>query len=283
MSPRSTLIPAPPRVRQLRNRLSSDLGREVHDLRVRRGWTLAQLAEKAGVSRSMVQGVEAGEPSSIEGYVRLAMALGLTPRFTLLPETAARVHRDADPVHAAMGEVEATHLRSLRFEVRLDEPYQHYHFAGRGDMLGIDRESRSLLHVENRTRFPDIQAFAGAFSAKRAYMGAEVAKRLGIAGGFASETHVVVALWSSEVLRTLRLRQSTFRAVCPDPPDAFAAWWQGRPPTTGSASCLVILDPLPGQRSSRRRWVGLDAMRTAEARYRGYADALEALRRSSLA
>ncbi|MBA2488766.1 MAG: helix-turn-helix domain-containing protein, partial [Chloroflexi bacterium] len=105
MSPRSILTPAPPRVRQLTNRLSSDLGREVHDLRVRRGWTLAQLAEKAGVSRSMVQGVEAGEPSSVAGYVRLAMALGLTPRFTLLPETAARTHRDADPVHAAMGEV----------------------------------------------------------------------------------------------------------------------------------------------------------------------------------
>ena len=122
-----------------------------------------------------------------------------------------------------------------------------------------------------------------AFSAKRAYMGEEVAKRLGTAGGFASETHVVVALWSSEVLRTVRLRQSTFRSVCPDAPDAFAAWWQGRPPTTGSASCLVILDPLPGQRRSRRRWVGLDAVHVVDTRYRGYADALEALRRSSLA
>src|SRR2546423_614135 len=33
-----------------------------------------------------------------------------------------------DIVHAAMGELEARHLRKLGLVVRLDEPYQHYQF-----------------------------------------------------------------------------------------------------------------------------------------------------------
>lgn len=284
MSPRKIQLAAPPRIRQLTDRLTSDLGREVHDQRTRRGWTLDRLAAQAGVSRTMVQGVEAGEPSSVEGYVRLATALGLMPRFTLLPETAARAQRDADPVHAAMGEVLASHFRGLGMEVRLDEPYQHYQFAGRADLVVIERSARALLHVEDRTRFPDVQAAIGAYNGKQAYLAADLARRLAIPGGFRTITHVMVALWSSEVLHTLRLRTETFRSVCPDPPDHFVHWWDGRPPSApGTTSSLLIFDPLTGRRSSRRRWVGLDDLRTIDPRYRGYADALEALRRAGLA
>ena len=76
----------------------------------------------------------------------------------------------------------------------------------------------------------------------------------------------------------LRLRRASFAAVCPDPIDAFAAWWDGAEPRPGTSSTLVLLDPLPGRRRSRRRWVGLDALDRVEPRYRGYAQALEALR-----
>ncbi len=117
-----------------------------------------------------------------------------------------------------MGEVEAAHLRWLGYEVRLDEPYQHYQFAGRADLVAIHREQRTLLHLENRTRFPDVQAFAGAYNGKRAYPGPDLARRLGIARAFVSETHVVVALWSAEALHTMRLREESFRSVSPDSP-----------------------------------------------------------------
>jgi len=275
-------------------RIAQALGQVVRDERLRRGWRLIDLAERADVSMATAHGVEAGEVSSLDGYVRLALALGLTPRFTLLPERASRPVRDADPVHAAMGEVEAAHLRGLGYEVRLDEPYQHYQFAGRADLVAIDREQRALLHLENRTRFPDVQAFAGAYNGKRAYLGPDLARRLGIARGFRSETHVVVTLWSAEALHTMRLREESFRSVCPDPPDSFAAWWAGSPRTGGPptnvprpdeypTSSLVIFDPLTGRRSTRRRWVGLDQLRQVQPRYRGYADALSAMRRGGIA
>ena len=234
----------------------------------------------------MVHAVEAGEPSSLEGYHRIAAALGLDPRFTFQPDRATISARALDPVHAAMGEVEAVQLRRHGPQVRLDEPYQHFQFAGRADVVGIDAPRHDMLHIENRTRFPDVGGFAGSFNAKRAYLADDLVRRLGLGRGerdLHSVTHVVVALWSAEVLHVLRLRAASFQGVAPDGTDAFAAWWNGAHPPAGTSTTLVVFDPLPGIRQSRRRWIGLgDALR-AEPRYRDYATALSALRDRGLA
>jgi hypothetical protein len=94
---------------------------------------------------------------------------------------------------------------------------------------------------------------------------------------------VVAALWSSEVFHVVRLRTSSFGSICPDPPDGFAAWWDGMEPPTNESSTFILFDPMPGERRSRRRWVGLEAIARAEPRYRGYADALERLRQAGRA
>jgi len=259
--------------------LALHLGEEIRAVRLRRRWTLKRLAEAAGMSMSGVQEIEAGEASSLDGYARLAVALGTEPAFSLHTPRPAGQTPDADPVHAAMGEAEAAHLGALGFEVLLDEPYQHFQFAGRADLVAVDRDRRALLHLENRTRFPDIQAAIGSYNAKRAYLAPQLANRLEIRAGFRSVTHVIVALWSAETLHTLRLRESTFRAVCPDPADDFGTWWDGTSPEgNGQKSTLVLFDPLPGQRSTRRRWVSLDDLRTVDPRYRGYADATAKIR-----
>jgi transcriptional regulator with XRE-family HTH domain len=260
-------------------RLSIALGIEVRDERIRRGWTLAQLAEKAGVSVSMAHGVESGVTSSVEGYVRIALALGLAPDFTFTRARAAT--RAIDPVHAAMGDVQARKLRPTRPETHLDEPYQHFQYAGRADVVSVSPDGTSLLHIENRTRFPDIGGFAGSYNAKRAYLARNLGRILVDPGRLRSETHVVAALWSSEVLHVLRLREASFRAVAPDPPDAFAAWWNGAPPPAGRTSTLIVFDPLAHGRS--RTWIGLDEALRARPRYRGYAEALAALQAAGLA
>src|SRR3972149_5950175 len=107
---------------------------------------------------------------------------------------------------AGMGDAEPRHRRSLGFDVGLDVPYQHYQFAGRADLLAWDSERRSLLHVENRTRFPNLQEAFGSYNAKRAYLATDVAERIGLGGGWRSGAPVIAALWSSEVLHSLRLR-----------------------------------------------------------------------------
>lgn len=273
MSPRAFVKPATGAVLPTINRLWVGLGIQIRDARLARRWSVATLAEKAGVSRSAVYLVEAGKSASMEMPVRLAAALGwrldlqlIDPRHRGEPPI-----RSADPVHSAMGEFEAGHLRASGFPVGIDEPYQHYQFAGRADVVAWDLERRSLLHIENRTRFPDFQESAGSFNAKRAYLGVALGERLGVRR-WSSETHVMAALWSAEVLHSLRLRPESFRSLCPDPADAFSAWWAGKAPKSGATSAMVVLDPLAVGR--QRGYTDLaDALGVARPRHRGYADA----------
>jgi hypothetical protein len=219
--------------------------------------------------------MEAGRAVSAEAAVRLVTALGLRLEMDLIdPRRRDRPQRTTDWVHSAMGEVEARHLRELGRPVGVDEPYQHYQFAGRADVVSWDTDARALLHIENRTRFPDFGEMAGAFNAKRAYLGAALADRVGISR-WTSETHVIAALWSSEVLHAIRLRPESFRALCPDGSATFAAWWIGQPLPRGMTSTLVVFDPLASSR--QRKFVGLDEALTVRPRHRGYADAASKL------
>jgi len=273
MSPQRFAQPTPDSVRAAERRLWVGLGSRVREARIARRWTAQDLADRAGVSRGLIYLVEAGESASTEAAVRLVTALGLRLEFGLVDprrRVDQRPVRMADPVHSAMGEFEAGHFRRLGYPVGLDEPYQHYQFAGRADVTAWDLEARALLHIENRTRFPDLQETAGSYNAKRAYLGRALAVRLGV-HAWASETHVLVALWSAEVLHAIRLRPGPFHAICPDPPDAFEAWWRGAAPAAGNTSALVLLDPLASGR--QRRFIGLADALTARPRYRGYADA----------
>jgi transcriptional regulator with XRE-family HTH domain len=247
-------------------------GLQVHDTRQARRWSVEELSRRAGLSSGFVYMIEAGRSGSVEAAARIARAFGWRTQLQLSdPRRQDRppTELSEDPVHSAMGELEAAHLRALTFPVGIDEPYQHYQFAGRADVIAWNLESAAFLHLENRTRFPNLQDMAGAFNSKRAYLGASIAQRVGVQR-WRSETHVMVGLWSAEILHSLRLRTESFRSICPDAPRAFAAWWQGEPPTSGAWSELVVLDPLATDR--QRTWIGLDDALSARPRHRGYAE-----------
>ena len=162
-----------------------------------------------------------------------------------------------------MGEIEARALARPERTIAIDEPYQHYQFAGRADVLAWDAEN--LLHIENRTRFPNIQEAAGAYNAKRQYLAGALADRAGIGPrGWRSVTHVMAGLWSSEVLHAVRLRRASFAALCPDPSDALEAWLAGeaaagghdehaRPPGPGRAVRLAKADDCAVRRAAAAR------------------------------
>ena len=248
------------------------------EARVARGWSIRRLASEACLSPAAVYAVEAGRPASVETYVRLAIALGLQPAIALDDRRRRPVRsRDEDPVHAAMTEAIADRMHERGLQVATDEPYQHFQFAGRADLVAWDPAASALLHCEQRTRLPNVQDTAGTFNAKRAYLADALAARLGIRGGFRNVTHVLVLLWSSEVLHTLRLRRETFRTLARDGAAPFEGWWTGTPPD-GLRTSLVVFDPLPGGRSDRRRWIDLERSLTVRPRYTGYAHALRELR-----
>jgi transcriptional regulator with XRE-family HTH domain len=262
-------------------RLAVEAGAAIRAARRARRWTLRKLAEATGMGVSGVHRVEAGKAGSLETYARMGVALGLRPELTFADERRPSSPRQEDAVHAWMGDAEAAHLQRLTSPVATDEPYQHYQFAGRGDVVAWCLAQRAFHHIENRTRFPNLQEAAGSYNAKREYLAGTVAERLGIRRGWASITHVMVCLWSAEIQHVLRLRTATFRAICPDGPDAFAAWWAGRPSANGMANCLILFDPRDRPRS--RRFVGLSDALRVDARYRGYAEAATEMLRGSAA
>lgn len=246
--------------------------------RRRRRWPARELARRARVCTATVTNVEAGRIASLDTYARLAVALGLTLEVALA--NRRRRHdrpSHSDLVHAAMGELEARWLAGRGYEIALDHPYQHYQFAGRADVLAWTRAPPALLHIENRTRFPDLQAAIGSYNAKRQYLARVVAEQLGI-HRFAAETHVMVGLWSAEVIHSVRLRRATFSALCPDASDTFEAWLRGDPPATGRSSSFVLLDPAASPR--RASTVGLErVLRGVKPRLRDYREAADRLPR----
>lgn len=264
-------------------RVAAHLGLVIADARKRRQWTLRELAARTGLAASSIHAIEHGRPAEIATYAAIAAALDLELRLDMVdPRKRAASIRAEDPVHAAMGEMQATKLAGHGFPVAIDEPYQHFQFAGRADLLAWDLDRRALLHIENRTRFPNVQEAIGSYNAKRRYLPAVIAERLGLRGGFLSVTNVIVGLWSAEVLHSIRIRSASFRAVCPDGLADFEAWWAGAAPVPGTpTSCFVLFDPGSSTSSRRPPFISLEsALPTiVRPRYRGYADAADALRR----
>lgn len=101
-------------------------------------------------------------------YDSIARAFGRRFEAGLADPRARGVRvRDEDPVHSAMGEVFAERIAWPDVRVALDEPYQHYQFAGRGDVVAWSLAGPDPLHIENRTRFPNLQDAFGSYNAKR--------------------------------------------------------------------------------------------------------------------
>jgi transcriptional regulator with XRE-family HTH domain len=265
-------------------RVGGHLGEVIRAERRRRGWTLRDLATRTGLSPSHLQWIEAGNPASVQAYAAIAGAFGRRLEIDLVdPRSRSARRPDEDPVHAAMGEVEAARLARPGIGIALDEPYQHFQFAGRGDLVAWSMERGALLHLENRTRFPNVQDAFGAYNAKRRWLANAVAERLGRRTAWQSVTHVMVALWSTEANHTVRLRSASFRAVCPDPVRVFVAWWDALDIPPGVHSTFVAFDPAATGRRDRRRFVGLEDALSGRPRHRDYAATLEALRRLDLA
>lgn len=260
-------------------RIVATLGAAIHEERRRRHISLREIARLARVGLGTAHAVEAGNVCALETYIRLADALRLKAEFELADPRRrdSPTRRAVDPVHAAMGEAQASHLRALGFEVGLDEPFQHYHFAGRADLVAWSVERQALLHIENKTRIPDLQDCFGSFNAKRTYLGDELAARLGV-GRWRSETHVMAALWSGETLPVLRAHAASFASVFPQPVDAFETWWRGVPPDSGRHRVVVIFDPAKGTRKDRRQWLGAIELPGVRPRYRDYAEAVSLLK-----
>jgi len=76
----------------------SEFGRRLRELRIRQGYSQERFAEKAGLHRTYVGGVERGERNvSLENIWRIADALGVNPATLFLDEFIREQTRSEKP------------------------------------------------------------------------------------------------------------------------------------------------------------------------------------------
>ena len=88
------------------NHLIREIGHRLCDHRKARGWTQAELAERAGVSLSTLKLLEREGKGSMQRLAKVAVILGL--------EDGLRHLFGEAPTYASLAEVEASHRPSKR-------------------------------------------------------------------------------------------------------------------------------------------------------------------------
>jgi len=93
---------------QARNptRLTREIGQRIRDHRKARGWTQAELAERAGVSLSTLKLLEREGKGSLQRLAKVAVILDLD-------EGLRQLFR-LTPAYASLDEVQANHRKSRR-------------------------------------------------------------------------------------------------------------------------------------------------------------------------
>jgi len=86
--------------------LTREIGQRLRDHRKARGWTQAELAERAGISLSTLKLLEREGKGSLQRLAKVAVILGIDDGLRQLFHEA--------PAYASLAEVEATHRRTTR-------------------------------------------------------------------------------------------------------------------------------------------------------------------------
>lgn len=136
--------------------------------RRRVGLRQADLAARAGVSRSSVSRVENGLLSGLAvGSVRaVADAVGIQLPFAPRSLRGASIERQIDWRHAALVEAVLERLAHLGWETAVEYSFNDYGDRGSVDILGWQPEARALLIVETKSDLRNVQETLHAMDVK---------------------------------------------------------------------------------------------------------------------
>ena len=134
------------------------VGAVIRALRLRRGWTQADLAQKAGVSPAMISRFERGriDATSLAVLRRVFAALGA--RLDIQPRwQGGDLDRLLDARHAGMTELLVRRISSLPYwVVRPEVTFSIYGERGAIDILGWHPDRRALLIIEVKSEIGDV-------------------------------------------------------------------------------------------------------------------------------
>lgn len=222
------------------------LGNIVRTLRIRAGWTQAELARRAGVSPSVVSRIERGLADSMPmGVVhRVGVALDAWVDFDVRWR-GGELDRAINQGHAGMHEaVAAWFARLERWELVPEVSFSIYGERGIVDGLAWHADTGTLLVIELKTELVDISAVLGTFDRKL---------RLGpqIAGERGWRPRVVAGWMLLAEGRTNHRRVAEHRAVLrarfPDDGRRVPGW------LLSPSGALMALSFLPNKRGATLR------------------------------
>src|SRR6266508_913264 len=127
-----------------------EVGRLLRLLRIRRGWRLRDVADRAGLSLATIGRTELGSITSVAVVRAHAAVLDIRVEWRVVGR-GADVARLLDEEHAAIVEALAASMGRQGWRVEVESSYNEYGERGRIDLLAFDPGSRELAVVEVKT------------------------------------------------------------------------------------------------------------------------------------
>ena len=225
-------------------------GGDVRLLRTRRGWTQAQLASAARVSRWVVSEIEVGRSDRItaERLIRVVAALGgyLSIRIQYQGEGLDRLR---DRRHAALVDRMVERLRADGWEVATEVSFNLFGERGSIDVLAFEPTTGALLVIEVKTVVPDVGGMLATLDRK-----VRLAPELAKSRGWRVRTvgRLLVLPEGTTARRRVDSHAATFDNAFPSRNVEVNRWLRA---PSGLFSGLLFLPPTrePGTRQVRRR------------------------------
>jgi transcriptional regulator with XRE-family HTH domain len=205
-------------------------GRGIRALRHRRGWRQQDLADAAGVSRSVVVRIETGQSGNVplSKVDRVANALGARTDLRLSWNGEA-LDRLLDSDHARLVEAVAKLLRDAGWEVAAEVTFWVRGERGSVDLLAWRSTFRIVLVVEVKTVVPDQQSMLAAHD-RKVRLGIEIAQSRGWDGVVVAK--LLVIRESRTARRRVEALATTYDAEYPDRAHAIRRWLDHPDPST---------------------------------------------------
>lgn len=223
------------------------LGLSLRALRRRRGWTLTLLAVESGVSTSALQRIERGGADDVTGRVlrRICVTLGARFEQQVLWQGEA-LDRLLDQEHARIVDDVVRWLRAEGWVVNVEATFAVGGERGSIDVLAFHEATGTLLVIEVKSVFPDMQGLLAGIDRK-----ARIAPSLARERAWRVNTvaRLVVLPGDSTTRRRAGAHAATMDAALPARTNEVRRW--AHDPNGALAGILFLARP--GRGTSRHR------------------------------
>jgi transcriptional regulator with XRE-family HTH domain len=198
-------------------------GRLVRAIRTSNGETQAAVARRAGISQTVYSRAERGHAAELKlsALERIAMALDANLIIDLRYQ-GGLADRLIDRAHASIVEVVIAALRRAGWDIVVEFSFNVFGERGSVDILGWHAATRTLLIIEVKSRFTDLQDMLLSLGRKLRLVPDEVRRELDwdpIAVG-----RIVVAPGTTENRNVINRHRATFDTALPAQATAIRRW-----------------------------------------------------------